>query len=245
MLKSDFTSRITVLLIVAVMGIAGSVLLSGCGSGDATRDSVTQIIRSGSRPIQSEARSDDYVIRQRDSIKFEVFGYPEFNTETIIKELGTVTIPNIGEVTAAGLTKDQFRQLLTTKLSEYIQGEVKFSLVVISAVPQKITVLGEVTRQENYPLTNEVTLLEALSMAGGVTVDSDLRTIKILRGGLNSQPIVVDLTYYVEKGNLESIPIVRPGDTIYVPRNSNVIRDLSVFMRDVIFIFGFFQLFGN
>jgi len=230
--------------IIATVTFVSAFALGGCGSGDAARESVTQIIRSGSRPIQSEAKSDDYVIRQRDSIKIEVFGYPEFNTETVIKELGTVTIPNIGELTAAGLTKDQFHQLLETKLAEYIQGEVKFSLVVISAVPQKITVLGEVTRQENYPLTNEVTLLEALSMAGGVTVDSDLRSIKILRGGLNSQPIVVDLTYFVEKGNLESIPIVRPGDTIYVPRNSNVIRDLSVFMRDVIFIFGFFTLFG-
>lgn len=245
MLKSGFQSRGSLLPLIVVLGLTGSIFLAGCGSGDATRDSVTQIIRSGSRPIQSVARADDYVLRQRDSIKFEVFGYPEFNTETIVKELGSVTIPNVGEVTAAGLTKDQFRQLLETKLSEYIQGEVKFSLVVVSAVPQKITVLGEVTRQDNYPLTNEVTLLEALSMAGGVTVDSDLRTIKILRGGLNSQPIVVDLTYFVEKGNLESIPIVRPGDTIYVPRNNNVIRDLSVFMRDVIFIFGFFQLFGK
>jgi len=236
MLKFSTLSAISILLIS---------LLPGCGSSDASRESVTQIVRSSSRPIQSEAKSDDYVIRQRDSITVEVFGYPEFNTGTIVKDLGTVSIPNIGEVTAAGLTKDQFNQLLETKLSEYIQGEVKFSLVVISAVPQKITILGEVGRQENYPLSNEVTLLEALSMAQGVTVDSDLRTIKILRGGLNSQPIIVDLTSFLEKGNLEAIPIVRPGDIIFVPRNSNVIRELSAFMRDVIFIFGFFQLFGN
>ena len=48
----------------------------------------------------------------------------------------------------------------------------------------------------------------------------------------------------MDKGTLESIPIVRPGDIIYVPRNENVIRELSVFMRDVIFIFGFFELFN-
>lgn len=230
-------------LFTALSLAAAALFLAGCGSNNLSKDSITQIIRSGARPIQAEAKSDDYVIRQGDQIKLEVWGYPEFNTETVVKELGTVTIPNVGEVSAAGLTKDQFRQQVVAKLSEYIQGDVKLSLVVISAVPQKITVLGAVTRQENFPLTTEVTLVEALSMAGGVTAESDLRSVKILRGGLNGQPIEVDLTYYVEHGSLEAIPIVRPGDTIYVPRNDNVIRELSVFMRDVIFIFGFFQLF--
>jgi polysaccharide export outer membrane protein len=155
-----------------------------------------------------------------------------------------VSIPNVGEVAAAGFTKDQFRQQLVTKLAEYIQGEVKISLTVISAVPQKITVIGAVTRQENYPLTTEVTLLEAISMAGGTTVESDLRAVRILRGGLSAQPIEVDLEYYMEVGSLESVPIIRPGDVIYVPRNENVIRELSMFMRDVIFVFGFFELFN-
>ncbi len=223
---------------------AAALLLAGCRSDNLSKDSITQIIRSGSRPIQAEAKSDDYVIRQGDQIKLEVWGYPEFNTETVVKELGTVTIPNIGEVSAAGLTKDQFRQQVMTKLAEYIQGEVKLSLAVISAIPQKITIIGAVTRQENYPLSNEVTLVEALSMAGGTTPESDLRAVKILRGGLSSQPIEVDLTYYVEQGNIESIPIVRPGDTIWVPRNENLMRELSLYFRDVIFIFGFFQLFN-
>lgn len=231
-----------ILPVVILMAVWG--LFSGCGSSSTSRDGLTQIMRSGARPIQAEAKSDEYVLRNADQIKLEVWGYPEFNTETIVKEIGTVTVPNVGEVAAAGFTKDQFRQMLVQKLAEYIQGEVKLSLVVISAIPQKITILGAVTRQENYPLTIEVTLLEALSMAGGVTVDSDLRTIRILRGGINSQPLEVDLTYYLDQGSLESIPIVRPGDIIYVPRDENVVRELSVFLRDVIFIFGFFQLFN-
>jgi polysaccharide export outer membrane protein len=228
----------------AVGILLAAALLAGCGSNDMSRDSLTQIIRSGARPMQAEAKSDDYVIRLSDHIKLEVWGYPEFNTEQVVKEIGTVSIPNVGEVAAAGFTKDQFRQQLVTKLAEYIQGEVKISLTVISAVPQKITVIGAVTRQENYPLTTEVTLLEAISMAGGTTVESDLRAVRILRGGLSAQPIEVDLEYYMEVGSLESVPIIRPGDVIYVPRNENVIRELSMFMRDVIFVFGFFELFN-
>lgn len=234
MLKSIFTAVLPIVLLL---------VSSGCGSDNMSKDSVTQIIRSGSRPIQAEAKSDDYVIRQGDQIKLEVWGYPEFNAETIVKELGTVTIPNIGEISAAGLTKEQFKQQVTTRLAEYITGDVKLSLVVISSIPQKITIIGAVTRQENYPLTNEITLVEALSMAGGTTEESDVRAIRILRGGLTSQPIEVDLTYYVEQGNIESIPIVRPGDTIWVPRTENVMREMSLYFRDIIFIFGFFALF--
>jgi polysaccharide export outer membrane protein len=230
-------------ILAAVLPIVLIVVMAGCGSDNLSKDSITQIIRSGSRPIQAEAKSDDYVIRQGDRIKLEVWGYPEFNAETVVKELGTVTVPTIGEITAAGLTKDQFRQQVIARLSENIQGEVKLSLVVISSIPQKVTIIGAVTRQDNYPLTNEVTLIEALSMAGGTTVESDLRAVKILRGGMSNRPIEVDMTYYVEQGNIESIPIVRPGDTIWVPRTENVMREMSTYFRDVIFLFGFFKLF--
>jgi polysaccharide export outer membrane protein len=227
-------------LFVVVLALAAA----GCGSSNASRDSATQILRSGARPIQAEAKSDDYVIRAADSIKVDVWGYPEFNAQTVVKEVGTVTIPNLGEVTAVGLTKDQFRQSVVAGLSEIIQGEVKLSLVVTSAIPQKITVIGAVTRQENFPLSKEVTLVEALAIAGGITVESDLTTVTILRGGLNSQPIMVDMTYYFEHGNFDAVPIVRPGDTIFVPRVDNVIREISLYMRDVLFLFGFFQLFN-
>jgi polysaccharide biosynthesis/export protein len=229
--------------IAALLLGALALIAAGCGSSDTSRDAATQIIRSGSRPIQAEAKSDDYVIRAADSIKVEVWGYPEFNAQTVVKEIGSVTIPNVGEVGAVGLTKDQFRQAVVARLSEYIQGEVKLSLVVTSAIPQKITVMGAVTRQENFPLSKEVTLVEALAMAGGITAESDLTTVTILRGGLNSQPIMVDMTYYFEHGNFDAVPIVRPGDTIFVPRTDNVVREISLYMRDVLFLFGFFQLF--
>jgi polysaccharide export outer membrane protein len=225
--------------------LAASALFTGCGTSDIAKENVTQIIRSGSRPIQVEAQSDNYVIRQSDQVQVSVWGYPEFNTQTVVKELGQITMPLIGDLTAAGLTKEQFSQQLTKKLAEYIQGEIKITVTIVSATPQKVTVLGEVSRQENYPLTTDATLIEVLSTAGGTTPESDLRNIKILRSGLKGQPIEVDLTWYMENGNIESIPVIRPGDTVFVPKRANIIRELSDFMRDAIFIFGFFRVFNN
>ncbi len=231
---------------VCLFALFLAIVAGGCSSGDMTKDSLTQIIRSGSRPIQAEAQSDNYVIRQGDQIQLSVWGYPEFDSRTTVKELGQIALPLLGEVTAAGLTKEQFTQQMIKKLSEYIQGEIKLTITVVSSAPQKVTVLGEVTRQENYTLTTDATLIEVLSTAGGTTPDSDLRNIKILRGGgQNRQPIEVDLTWYMEHGNIESIPVIRPGDTVFVPKRANIIRELSDFMRDAIFIFGFFQVFNN
>ena len=218
-------------------------LIVGCSSSDEiAKNNLTQIIRSGSRPIEAEIQADSYVIRQSDTIEVSVWGYPEFNTKALVKETGAVTIPLLGEISVAGFTKDHFTQQLKKKLSVYIQGDVKLTVTVTSTLTQKVAVLGEVTKQQNYPLTTDATLIDILSAAGGTTEDSDLRHIKILRSGMKRLPIDVDLTWYMENGNLDAVPIIHPGDTIFVPKKENVVHELSDFMRDAIFIFGFFRI---
>ncbi len=225
--------------------LAGIIGLVGCSpSSDIARESANQITRSGSKPVQIEPQSDTYVIRVGDQIQLSVFGYNEFNTTTNVKETGTITLPLVGDVIASGLTKEQFTDQLKQKLAEYLQGEVKITVIVSSMISHKIAILGEVTHQDNYPVAADISLLEALTTAGGTTAESDLRHIRVLRGGLSRQLIEVDLTQYMETGNLDAMPMVRPGDTIYIPKRSNVIRELSDFMRDAIFIFGFFRVFN-
>ncbi len=234
------------IFLTAFAFIVLAALIAGCASSseEIAKDNLTQIIRSGSRPIQAETQADNYVVRQGDQVQFSVWNYPEFNTTAYVKETGTLTVPLIGDLTAAGLTKEQFTDQLRQKLSEYIQGEIKLTISVTSTIVQKVAVLGAVTKQDSYPLTADVALLEILSTAGGTTADSDLRHVKILRSGIGHQPIEVDLTSYIENGNIESIPMVRPGDTVFVPKKANVIREMSDFMRDAIFIFGFFRVFN-
>ena len=221
-----------------------TVFFWGCASDDITKDNLTQILRSGAKNIQAEAQSDNYVIRQGDQMQISVWGYPEFNSTANVKEGGSFAVPLIGELPAAGLTKEQFSERLRQKLAEYIQGEVKLTVTVSSGVAQKVAVLGAVSRQETYPILNDVSILEILSTAGGTTPESDLRHIKILRRGTTREPLEVDLTSYIEHGNLEALPLIRPGDTVFVPKKGNVVRELSDFMRDAIFIFGFFRVFN-
>lgn len=190
------------------------------------------------------SESENYVIRVGDRIDLVVWGYPEFNAQVHVKENGFISLPLIGEILTAGLTKNQLKEILKEKLSVYISGEIKINIDITSIMVQKVTVFGAVIRQDNFPVSTEVSLIEMLSVAGGVSADADLRRIKIIRNIPGSQTIEVDLLEMVEKGDFSTIPIVKPGDLIYVPRKHNVIQELSGFFRDAIFFLSLFRVFN-
>ena len=52
--------------------------------------------------------------------------------------------------------------------------------------------------------------------------------------------IEIDLARHLERGDIDNIPKVKSGDTVFIPTEENVVRDLSDFLRDVLLLFGFF-----
>jgi polysaccharide export outer membrane protein len=248
---SDHSTSSRVIRTIGVIGRASACAIlvvaiisqNGCVRSDATKDRTRQYTSTQSQVDVASLYNDAYVIRKGDDVQITVWGYSEFNTTTSVRENGVIGLPLVGEVKAEGLTVEQLKQRLLALLAEYVQGDVRLTVTVGSAVGQKITVLGAVVRQENYPVKTELTLLEVLSTAGGTTPESDLRRIRIFPGGSNVQPIEVDLSWYMENGNIHSLPLVRPGDTVFVPKRENVVREVADFARDIVFLFGFFRLF--
>lgn len=181
-----------------------------------------------------------------DSIVISVWGYPEFTTRTLVNLSGRITLPLIGEVMAAGLTREDFRNSVRSRLAEFIQGEIKLTVGIISPLP-RITVLGSVSRTGSFPANTNVPLVEVLSNAGGWTDQSDLRYIKIIRQtspGSEGNAIEVNLESYLESGNIRFLTLVHPGDVVYVPRKENAIREMSDYLYSVFLLFGFFRLFN-
>ncbi len=178
-----------------------------------------------------------------DSISLSVWGYPEFSTRTDVKSSGTVTIPLVGEQPAAGLRKDELIRQLRIKLAEYIKGEIRISLDIERPSP-RITVLGMVARPGSFPASSDVPLLEVLADVGGWTEQSDLRFVQINRqtvSGSDPAALQVDLEWYLDHGNTRAIPMVRPGDVVYLPRKENFVRDVSDFLRDAFILLGVFR----
>ncbi|MBI3788508.1 MAG: polysaccharide biosynthesis/export family protein [Ignavibacteriales bacterium] len=221
-----------------------AVLVQGCSrESSIVRSNQASYSRSNKGSLFVKMQSNIYLIKQGDQIEISVWGYPEFNTTTMVKEGGVITIPLIGEVRAEGVSKEQFSEQVRAKLSQYIQGDAKIAISISSLTTQRVAVLGAVVRQENYPVVGEVSLIEILSSAGGATADSDLHRVKIIHSGNAEDPMIVDVAEYMENGPTEAIPMVRPGDTVFVPKKENVVREFSDFLRDAVLLFGFFRVF--
>jgi polysaccharide export outer membrane protein len=183
------------------------------------------------------------VIKKGDQIQLSVWGYPEFATSSQVKETGTIAVPLVGEVIVAGLTQDQVSELLRHKLSEYVKGEVILTINVVSATSQKVTVFGAVARPQGYPVTGEVSLLDILTTAGGLSSESDLQNVRIWHANENNRVEEVNLSSYLESGSIDEMPMLYPGDTVFVPRRENFVREIAEYLRDLIYVFGFFGVF--
>jgi len=107
---------------------------------------------------------------------------------------------------------------------------------------KRVSVMGAVNKQGNYPAMGEMSLVEIIADAGGAAPDADLRHVKIFTGGRVGDAEDVDLERYLENGSIGDVPEIKPGDTVFVPAQDNLIREVSRYAEDVLVLFGFFSL---
>jgi polysaccharide biosynthesis/export protein len=226
---------------VQVFAVFALFSLWGCGSEQATqREIVNWTAEQNLHPVDS----DLYVIQKGDQVEIMVAGYPEFSTTTSVKENGMIDIPLVGEIRARELTKVELTEQIDKRLSAYAKNKVSPVLKIKGALEQKMVILGSVTGQGTYQVTSPISPFQALALAGGPTPTADLRHVRVFRGGKDEATTTLDLSATLASlpGRSETLPLVYPGDLIYVPREENLIREFSDLLRDVIVLFGLFAL---
>ncbi len=227
-------------------------LLTGCSSDPpisrsndldnvSYNNSERQISKSNEGTLNVNTSAAKDIIHPGDQIQIMVWGYPEFNTTTTVKEFGTVTIPLVGEVMAAGLSKDEFSKSVKERLSEYVKGDPQITISHI-AMNERVSVMGAVNKQDNYPILSQEPLVEIIAAAGGPSTDADMQHVKIFRKGSYNNVEEVDLTRYLQNGDMQSVPNVKPGDVVFIPKEENIMRDVSHYAEDVLLLFGFFRI---
>jgi polysaccharide export outer membrane protein len=222
-----------------------TALLLSCSPNVVTKDTPHGDVVQATYLPTATAAAETTRIAVGDSVAFSVWGYPEFNTRAIVRRSGYITVTLIGEMMVVGYTKEEFTEVLRQKLAEYIQGEIRLFVEITRPLP-KIIVLGAVPHQASLPTNMDMPLLELLSNAGGWTDESDLRHVRITRQKTpesNGGTFEVNVESYLESGDLQSLPLVSPGDVVYVPRKENAVRQTAEYLRDAFLLFGFFRLF--
>lgn len=194
---------------------------------------------------QTVKSEKQYVIRPGDEIEILVWEQPSFNTLTTVSRLGTIAIPLVGEIMVAGLTQEELKRDLESKLAEYIRDEINLTISIRNTDILIVSVFGMVSRPDNYSVVDQTSIFRILSTAGGPTEDANLKKVKLYHQDSPENYVTLDLFEYLENGQMNSSAIlVRPGDIVYVPKKENAVREMSEFLRDVIILFGIFRIFN-
>ena len=148
-----------------------------------------------------------------DKITISLMGIREpLMYQTVIDEHGLVNLPYLTDVKISGKTKSEAEKMI---VDAYVKGEI-YRVITVSILPPDVEYFlrGEVNRPGGYPLTRNLGLLQALSIAGGYTEFADPTEIKVIRA---SETLTVNARK-VESGSEKNL-IIQPGDVIVVPRH--------------------------
>jgi polysaccharide export outer membrane protein len=186
------------------------LLIASCSNVD------YQIIDNDEKLMSELQKNKPYVLGCGDAIRVTVWRHEEASTDAVIAPDGKISLPLIGEVSAAGLTVDELKAELNKRYVDYInEPHVTVTLKEIHSL--KIYVMGEVTRPGELEFKSTIDVLQAISAAGGFTMYANKSNIKIIRKE-GDKKIKINFNYNeVVKGkNLAQNISLKPGDVIVV-----------------------------
>lgn len=172
-----------------------------------------------------DASKISYRIGPQDRLQITVWEHPELNDpggEKILPELagkvvddnGDLYYPYVGTIHVAGKTVSELRTDLTRELSKYFK-KVKLDIRVLSFQAHRICVVGEV-KTPGVQTMNEtpLTVAEAISRAGGVSQDADMKNVALARDG---KLFKIDVLALYEKGSSTQNLLLKDGDVLNIP----------------------------
>lgn len=190
------------------------------GQGDPTRiQEPTVIPAAQDHPPQKKAATNDpnYTIGPQDMLDISVWKEPDMSKTVPVRPDGKISLPLLNDIQAAGLTPTQLAANITEELKKLVK-EPQVTVIVTQINSQRVYIMGEVTRAGAYPLLPGMTVLQALSSAGGFTQFANLKKIYVLRNE-NGKQLKLPFNYKdVVKGKASDENVeVKAGDTIVVP----------------------------
>jgi polysaccharide export outer membrane protein len=169
---------------------------------------------------EPDPRKTEYVIGPSDVLKISVWHNPDLSVESTVRPDGTITLPLIGDIRAAGRTPEQIRVELTQRLGAFIKDESAIATVAVTGINSyRFTVSGNVEHPGTFVSTHYVTVLEAMTLAGGPNrfADPEDTILTRVEGKRGRRRIPIDYPDLLSGAHPEEDLALISGDTIYVP----------------------------
>lgn len=198
-------------LIACILAIA-AVLCGACGGAPLPDYDYSQ---------EPDPRAREYVLGVADSLDINVWKNPELSTRAIIRPDGTITMPLIGDLHAAGKTPSELKEQIESRLVNYIKLEgTEITIAVTNAASYRFTVSGEVGSPGIFTSAYYVTVAEAIALAGGFSRFASRDRLKLMRRDPRTgevREIPIDYTRIESGERIDMNLVLMSGDSLYVP----------------------------
>jgi polysaccharide biosynthesis/export protein len=205
-------------------GVLSLLILLGVSLAAAERQGTPEQAVEASRvqPSSSERRPD-YVLQPQDSLRVFIFQHEDLNKQMDSVQVSpehTVSLPLVGTISVRGLTARQAESAIREAFDRDFIVNPQVSVVVVKYAERSVNVLGQVGKPDRIPFPQEkgLTIIEAITLAGGPTRLADLRRVKLTRKQADGETVVeeVDVSAMMNKGGKDAVQL-KTGDVIYVP----------------------------
>src|SRR5688572_9006807 len=173
--------------------------------------------KSAAVPVPEVVVPPGYVIGPEDVLLIVYWKDKDMSSEAQVRPDGRIALPLINEVQAAGLTPEQLREKITEESKKYME-DANITIVVRQINSRKAFITGEVNKPGPYPLVSPTSVMQLISMAGGLREYANSKKIIIMRT-VNGKPVSLPFNYkdVVAGKNLTQNIELKPGDTVVVP----------------------------
>ncbi len=158
-----------------------------------------------------------YVIGVTDVLQIVVWKNEELSVQVPVRPDGKVSVPLLDDVQAEGLTPVELKEVLTREFGEFVAAP-DVAVIVIEMNSQFVSVVGDVARNAQIPLTKDLRVLEAIAAAGGFNPFADKGDIRIVRRRPDGSEAEYAFDYdaYIAGKAPGTNIVLQNGDTIIV-----------------------------
>jgi polysaccharide export outer membrane protein len=160
-----------------------------------------------------QQQDKDYIIGPEDILDIQVWGNKDLNQTVFVRPDGRTSLPLVGEIGVAGKTVQQLQDHLTNVYEKTVKGAV-VTVIVKEIRSRPVYFIGGFGKPGVTQLTRELTLLQAISVVGGILPTADAEKGFVLRG---EKRIPIDFNRLLQRGDLTQNPKLEPGDSVVVP----------------------------
>jgi polysaccharide export outer membrane protein len=178
--------------------------------------SVACAARRDNSHINLEPPTDQTTLGPGDVFQLQIVGEKDLPLEYQVASDGTVNLPFVHQVKVAGLEPQQVERLVAERLVELqVLSDPSVVVTVKEYASKRISVLGQVQKPGSFPFTSGMTLIQVISLAGGLTAIAEADRVNLTRHSKTGSRTVVLSIEAITEGRSPDIPL-QAGDQIFV-----------------------------